>query len=298
MAEGRAEEMYQNSRFITIRGLSIHYRIVRPIGPVRHRVFLLASPGQSTFNWRYIVPELTGTGCLCVLCDMPGYGLSECRDDAPQDHDTRAQYLWGLLDALDMEEDGHLNCWHLMAHGSAAGTIAQMALMQPDSAASLLMLAPVLYSPVPSVIRKMARRPGFTRLIRLFLRRYVLSAKRFARITAYIYGAPLPEKALSQLHRPAAALIGHEEMLRQLLITGYELDMSRLNDLFMPAMILWGGRDPLLGGTIPARLRAKDFSTAEYHVLSSAGHCPGETNSRAVRDFLRGWIRELWAGGQ
>ena len=289
--------MYSNSRFVTIHGLSVHYRIVRPVGPVRHRALLLSSPGQSTFSWRYIVPELTGADCLCVLCDLPGYGLSECRDDVPQDHETRAKFLWGLLDALDMEEGGQLNCWHLMAHGSACGTIAQMAVMQPDSAASLLMLAPILYSPFPSVIRQLAKGPGFTRLIRLLLRRYVLSPKRFSKATAFIYGAPLPERALQQMRRPALNLIGHEEMLRRLILTGYSLDMSRLNNLFMPSMILWGGRDPVLGGAIPARLRTKDFTTAEYHVLASSGHCPGETNSRAVRDFLRGWIRELWAGG-
>lgn len=289
--------MFSNSRFITIRGLSVHYRVVKPVGPVLHRALLLASPGQSTFNWRYIVPELTGAGCECVLCDLPGYGLSECRDDVPQDHETRAQYLWGLLDALDMEEGGHLNCWHLMAHGSACGTIAQMALMQPDSAASLMMLAPILYPPFPAVIRHLARRPGFSRLLRALLRRSILSPKRFARATASLYDAPLPEKVLAQLRRPALNLIGHEEMLRQLILTGYNLDVSRLNDLFMPVMILWGGRDPLLGGTIPSRLRTKDFTTAEYHILSSSGHCPGETNSRAVRDFLRGWIRELWVGG-
>lgn len=289
--------MYSNSRFITIRGLSIHYRIINPVGSVHHRALLLSSPGQSTFNWRYIVPELTGAGCQCVLCDLPGYGLSECRDDVPQDHETRAQFLWGLLDALDLEEEGQLNCWHLMAHGSACGTIAAMAMEQPDSAASLLMLSPILYSPFPGFVVRLARRPGFTKLIRFLLRRYVLSAKRFARLTAGVYGAPPPEKALIQLRRPAMKLIGHEEMLRRLITDGYQLDMSRMNDLFMPAMILWGGRDPILGGTIPARLRSRDFKTAEYHVLSSSGHCPAETNSRAVRDFLRGWIRELWVGG-
>ena len=288
--------MYSDSRFISIHGITVHYRILRPAGAVRHRVFLLASPGQSTFSWRHIQPELTEAGCLCVLCDMPGYGLSECRDDIPQDHETRAQILWGLLDAVDMKERGKLGCWHLMAHGSAAGTIAQMALTQPDSASSLMMLAPVLYSPIPAAVRYFARRPGFSRLLGALLHRCILHPGRFARITSFLYGAPLSPKTLSSLHRCAHALLGHEEMLRQLLLNGYSPDLSRLNDLFMPAMILWGGRDPLLGGTIPARLRTQDFKIAEYHVLPSAGHCPGETNSRAVRDFLRGWIRELWAG--
>ena len=287
--------MYSDSRFIAIHGLTVHYRVVMPVGEVKHRALLLASPGQSTFNWRYIVPELTGAGCLCVLCDLPGYGLSECRDDIPQDHDTRARILWGLLDTLDLESGSRLNCWHLMAHGSSAGTIATMAMLQPDSAASLLMLCPMLYHPLPPFLLKLIARPGFARLIDRWLTRNVVSRERFARLAVQVYGTPLNERLIDQVHKPLQPLAGHGEMLRQHLLTGYALEISRLNDLFMPAMILWGGRDSILGGTIPKRLRNHDFKTAEYHVLPASGHCPAETNSRAVRDFLRGWIRELWA---
>lgn len=290
--------MFSNSRFIAIHGLSVHYRVVMPEMPVRHRALLVASPGQSTYNWRHIVPELTEAGCQCVLCDLPGFGLSECRDDAPQDHETRAQFLWGLLDALDLEEGGQLNCWHLMAHGSACGTIATMASMQPDSAASLLMLCPMLYSPLPGFLTKLAHSPSFVRPIRAWLQRNIIPPQKFARFAARLYGAPVPERTLQQMHRSLVRLSGHEEMLRRMLIDGYRVDMTRLNDLFMPSMVLWGGLDPILGGEIPNRLRLRDFKSAEYHLLPGSGHCPAETNSRAVRDFLRGWIRELWDGSR
>ena len=288
--------MFEDSRFMTIRGLSVHYRVIRPAGPVRHRVLLVASPGHSTFAWRHIVPELTGAGCQCVLCDLPGFGLSECRDDAPQDHETRAQFLWGVLDALDLEESGQLNCWNLMAHGSACGTIAQMAMTQPDSAASLLMISPILYSPLPKIAQRFFENPASLKLIRAWYRRNILPEKKFAQVAARIYGAVLPEKTIAQLHKPLLKLNGHEELLRRLLTDGYRLDVSALNDLFIPVMVLWGGRDPLLGGTIPVRLRSRDLKNAEYHTLSAAAHCPAETSSSAVRDFLRGWIRELWTG--
>lgn len=289
--------MYPDSRYITIHGLTLHFRVIMPASPVRHRVLLVASPGQSTYNWRLLIPELTGAGCQCVLCDLPGFGLSDCRDDAPQDHPTRAQFLWGLLDALDMEDSGQLNCWHLMAHGSACGTIAAMAALQPDSTGSLMMLCPILYPVLPPFLKKLADRPATTRLIRALLRRYVVPQQRFAKTASHLYGAPVPEKALPRLHQTALSLVGHEEVLRRLLVDGYDADLSHLNDLFAPAMIIWGKRDPILGGEIPARLRSRDFKTAEYHVLASAGHCPAETHSQAVCDFLRGWIRELWAGG-
>lgn len=286
--------MYSSSQFISIHGLSLHYRLIRPDGEPRHRVLLIPSPGLSTFCWRYIVPELTAAGCLCVLCDLPGFGLSECRADVPQDHETRARFLWGLLDSLDLQEGGSLNYWHLMAHGSACGTIAAMALTQPDSVASLFMVAPVLYSPLPRFLYRMAQRPGFERVIHRWFRRNLLDQRRFARLTTRLYGCPLPDRILAQLRRPLMRLAGQDVMLRRLLLDGYRTRVSQLNDLFMPCMVLWGGRDPVLGGEIPKKLRMHDLKNAEYHILSAAGHCPMETNSQAVRDFLRGWIREMW----
>lgn len=286
--------MYSDSRFIVIHGLSVHYRVIMPAGRTRHRVLLVSSPGQTTASWRRIIPELTAAGCQCVLCDLPGYGLSECRDDVPQDQETRAQFLWGVLDALDLEQGGALNCWHLMGHGSACGTIAEMAMLQPDSVASLLMLAPMLYSPVPNFLVPLIKKPLAARMIRIWFQRNIVPAKRFYRLVNRLYGTKIPEQSLMHIHRAVLRLNGHEKMLRRMLLDGYQIDTSRLNDLFMPSMIIWGGRDPLLGGAIPARLRERDLKSAEYHVLPGSGHYPAETSSRAVCDFLRGWIREIW----
>lgn len=286
--------MYPDSRYITIRGLQLHFRVVMPAGTVRHRVLLVASPGQSTHSWRNIVPELTEAGCQCVLCDLPGFGLSECRDDVPQDHETRAQFLWGLLDALDLETGSRLNCWHLMAHGSACGTIATMAMLQPDSAASLMMICPALYPPLPGPLMKLIARPGFRKLLGTLFRKYIVPIKKFEKIAAWVYGRPLATPQLTVLHDNMLRLEGHEELIQRMLVDGYRVDTARLNGLFMPAMVIWGGRDAILGSSVPLRLKGQDFKSAEYHVLAASGHCPGETNSRAVRDYLRGWIRELW----
>ncbi len=287
--------MYSNSQFMTIRGLKIHYRIVEPVGAVRHRALLVASPFLSTFCWRYIVPELTGAGCMCVLVDLPGYGLSECRDDAPQDPETCARFLWGVLDALDLTEGDALNCWHLMAHGLACNAIAAMALMQPDSVSSLFLVSPAFYPPLTWPLRLLARRPSFERFIRRCIQRHILRRPAFNRLVSRIYACPLPDRIVAQIQRPLLRLAGHEGMLRRQLLEGHQLHTELLNHLFMPAMIIWGGRDPILGHQIPKRL-STDFKQAECHLLPSAGHCPMETNSRAVRDFLRGWIRELWQG--
>ena len=282
------------SRDITIRGLSIRYHIVRPVGPVKHRVFLLSAPGFVSSCWRLILPELTEAGCLCVLCDMPGFGENEFKEEIPVEQSLRARYLWGVLDTVDLGRDGELGVWHLMAHGSACGTIAEMAMQQPDSVPSLFMISPMLYSPVPRALQPIVRSKAFPGVLHGWMQRHIASPQRFERLLGHIYGHKPRQSQAVLMRTPLMRLVGHEDVARRLLLEGFSIDTAALSSLFMPAMILWGGTDHILGGSIPRRLRQKDFPSAEYHLLNAAGHCAMETHSRAVRDFLRGWIREMW----
>ncbi|MBR3503408.1 MAG: alpha/beta hydrolase [Clostridia bacterium] len=286
--------MENAGRDITIRGLNIRYHVVRPSEPVKHRVFLLSAPGFLTSCWRLILPELTEAGCLCVLCDMPGFGESGFSDEIPVEQSLRARYLWGVLDTIDLSRDGQLGSWHLMAHGSACGAIAEMAIQQPDSVSSLFMVSPMLYAPVPRVFQPIVRSKAFPGMLHGWMRRHIASPQRFERLLSRVYGRE-PQAAQAELMRlPLMRFMDHEDVARRLLTEGFSIDTAALSSLFMPAMILWGGRDHILGGSIPRRLRKKDYPTAEYHLLAAAGHCAMETHSRAVRDFLRGWIREMW----
>lgn len=278
-----------------IRGVPVCYEMARPMGSVRHRVLLLSAPFSTASSWRPIVPELTQAGCLCVMADMPGFGQSGYCEDMPLEQSLRARYMWGLLDALDLQAEGELKCWHLMGNGSACGTIAEMAIQQPDSAASLFMVSPILYSLLAPPVRVLVKRPAFERTIASWMRRNVASEEKFAHLAKRMYGREVSKERLKELRRPLLRLFGHEEMVRHMLLEGYDVEMSEVSKLFIPAMIIWGGRDVLLGGAISRRLRERDFPAAEYHLLPSAGHYAMETNSRAVCDFLRGWIREMWS---
>ena len=286
--------MGELSRYIVIRGLNIHYRLAMPSGEIRNRVFLLSAPGFSGSCWRMLLPELTEAGCLCVVCDMPGFGKSEFSDGIPAEQALRARYLWGVLDAVDLDRDSKLCCWHMIAHGSACGTIVEMARQQPDSTASLFMVSPMLYPPFPRAMESVVRAKAFDGLLGGWIQRNIVSPKRFERLTRRVYGRAPQQALLEQMRAPLLRLAGHEDTVRRLLLEGYRVDTAALRSLFMPCMILWGGEDRLLGGAVPARLRKRDCPNAEYHVLPSAGHCAMETHSRAVCDFLRGWIKEYW----
>ena len=59
---------------------------------------------------------------------------------------------------------------------------------------------------------------------------------------------------------------------------------------FCPTMALWGLRDRWMNEAALSEIR-RLLPEAETHVLKSAGHLPMETHSRALRDFLRGWLK-------
>ena len=59
---------------------------------------------------------------------------------------------------------------------------------------------------------------------------------------------------------------------------------------FCPSIAIWGGSDPLLPAGTRERLSAL-IPELEAHVIRPAGHFLTETHSRALRDYLRGWLK-------
>ena len=93
--------MAEESQYLTFMGIRVHFSVVRPECETKNRVLLLCSPLITTFHWRKLIPELSQMGCLTVMADLPGFGLSDCEGDVPQDPDMRANILWGILDDVD-----------------------------------------------------------------------------------------------------------------------------------------------------------------------------------------------------
>ena len=181
-----------------------------------------------------------------------------------------------------------------MAHGSACGTVCTMASLHPDSVSSMVLAAPMLYPPLPAFIMNMAKYPFVAKALKTWMKYCVNSTSYFKKVISHIYGKPLKQRSMSMLKSAMLGLMGHEEMLCRLLTDGFTTDTSQLNALYIPTMVLWASRDALLGDRIPARLRS-DIAHAEYHTLPT-GHFLHETNSRAMCDFLRGWMKCFTAG--
>jgi len=266
----------EESRYLSFSGVRIHFCVVKPDTPIHSRMLLLSSPLTSTFHWRKLLPELSGQGCLAVLADLPGFGRSDC--PAPQSTDTRANLLWGVLDDVDRSLGAPLSLWHLAATGSACASILRMAVQYPDSVKSQIHIAP-LFSVAPPVRR--ASETG------QWYRANVLSAPRFRRMIEHYAAFPMDDYIVDRMRAPLlrpGAEATFERMLKQCAAP------PKQGMGFCPTMALLGGRDPLLDDARMNQIHSL-LPDAEIHRLASAGHFPMETHSKALRDYLRGWLR-------
>ena len=262
--------------YLSFSGIRVHFRVVRPDVPIRSRIMLLASPMICAFHWRKLLPELSGLGCLAVLVDLPGFGHGD--PSAPQDADVRANLIWGILDEVDRSMETPLSLWHLAGHGTACATVLHMGALYPDSVKSQIHLSP-LFS-----VDKSFRRPEARER---FYAENILRPGDFRRLIEGWAGFPLDDYIIDRMRAPLTRQ-GMRRTFDQMLRCA--INPPREGVGFCPTMTLLGGRDPLLDDV---RLnQAKNLlGDSETHRLASAGHFPMETHSKALRDYLRGWLR-------
>lgn len=269
--------MAEESQFLSFQGIRVHFRIIASEDAPRDRIMLLSSPFISSFHWRKVVPELTQLGCLVALVDLPGFGRSDCSAQVPQDALMRANIVWGILDEIDRQTDAPFSCWHLAGHGTACATILEMAGLYPESVKSQIHISPLFSA--PNLLHDAPPQRWY--------RETMYQKDNFRRMIEHYSAYPMDDYILDRMRAPLTRPGAQESFLR-MLRRSQEKPSCDLG--FCPAMALLGGRDAMLSPAAKAEID-QYLSGAETHVLKSAGHFPMETHSKALRDYLRGWIR-------
>ena len=270
--------MAEESQFLSFQGIRVHFRLAAPEDAPRDRIMILSSPLISSFHWRKVVPELTQLGCLVALVDLPGFGRSDCSVKTPQDAVMRANIIWGILDEIDRQLESPLSTWHLAGHGSACATILEMAGLYPESVKSQIHISPLIATAADDGQKTPPQR---------WYRETMYQKENFRRMVEHYSGYPMDDYILDRMRAPLIRPGAQDSFLRML---RHNADKPSCNLGFCPAMVLLGGRDAMLGGEAMDQIKHY-LGTAETHVLKSAGHFPMETHSKALRDYLRGWIR-------
>jgi haloalkane dehalogenase len=236
-------------------------------------LFVHGTPTWS-FEYRHLIRALAPHR-RCIAVDNLGFGLSARPRDFPYTPEAHAGVLAAFVDALGLDR------FTLVAHDFGGPFALPLALAQPSRVRRLVLMNTWMWPfDDDPAMRRTARLAG-GRLGRFLYRRFNASLKL---ITPKAYGdrRKLTPEIHAQYLAPFPDADGRERVLwalaRALLGSRqhYESLWRRRERLAeLPALLVWGLRDPTFGPAALARWRQL-LPGAEVQELAAAGHWPHE----------------------
>lgn len=269
------------ARAVEVDGLRVHY-VDEGDGPAV--LFVHGLPTWS-FLWRHLILGLRGR-YRCVAPDLPGFGLSDKpAGDAYRPRDQAAR-LAAFVEALRLKD------FALVVHDFGGPIGLSLALDRPDAVRQVVLfntwmwslagdrryarIGRLLGSPIGRILYE---RAGVSVNV---VWRHAVRDGGYTRAAHRQYAAPLAERAARH-----ASWIYARELLGS--SAWYDALWARRERLVrVPALLVWGARDPAFGSFLP-RWRSS-FYHAGVVQLADAGHAPPETRgpevTAAVARFL------------
>lgn len=271
---------------LAFQGIRVQAQIYEPEGEIVARALFVSSPMSDPASWSHLLNNLSKNGVLCVSADLPGFGANPVSKNVPQDNNTRTRILWGILDEVEWRRNESQSKWHLVGHGSGAAAVMTMALHQPDSTLSRVLLNPVVEPGQLSPIHRFLVSGIGEPMLRALLKHFLTKQKPFSRLINRLYGSGRTKERTQALYKMLNRKAIIPSLIRHMR-EGYQLS-DEVYSVKTPIMMIWGANDRIFGGQIPGRLLRR-LPGAEKHVLNT-GHMCMETAPGDIGDYLRGWF--------
>lgn len=276
------------SRAVSVGGHRLHLLDEGPLDAAPPLVLLHGNPTWC-FLYRGVIARLR-PWLRCIAPDLPGFGLSEAPEPAPLRPAEQARVLAGLLDRLGIER------FRLLVHDWGGPIGLAVAAQRPQAVAGLVITNtwawPLGCTPrLVAFSRVFGGAPGrllverWNAFVELGLR--VGTCRRPLR-PAVLEGYRGPFREVRRrvaMRRLAAELLDSGDFL-----AGLERSLATLADV--PALILWGARDPAFRGRERRRFE-RLFPNHRRHILEGAGHFVPEDAAPEIAAAITAWRASL-----
>ncbi len=279
---------FNNSDFMDIGGMKLHYRIWPGSGSNDSlpRVLMVHGMGGSTWSWEENAPVLAAAGYTVVAVDVPPFGYSDKNPNFDQSVTSRAELLWKLINHLNPDVR-----WILTGHSMGGGIVQAMSILQPDKVDKVIFVDPALFStreekgPVKLSLLKF--RP-FEWIASGVGKAVLIRPKKIRDLLLSAYSAEPDSADVAEYYRALSQPGTARALIRSSTAapSAATLDGKSFNK---PALAIWGETDtwvplqrmqPLL----------KQLPTIKVSVIPGAGHCPMETHpakfNRLILEYL------------
>lgn len=278
---------FPNSRFDTIDGFSVHYRVwnERSESPPGNILFVHGFAG-STFCFRDLYDTLAVLGYRVIAVDIPGAGYSSRSLDFNQSFSHRGIFLWKLIDQV---QKGRPARWTLVGHSMGGGTAEAMAILRPEQTEKLILIAGTVFRKTTNLTYTatfLLRQENLRKILVDFADRNLITYRRFGKLLKSAYRRK-PDSSEVLGYLTPLEIRGSAEALVNVYINNREtegLDARNLGNV--PVYAIWGTRD----SWIPLRSARMYFNAFPIFALvkiKGAGHMPMETN---IRQFIQHFL--------
>ncbi len=266
---------YDNSQFLELDGMNVHYRIN---GDTGETVVLLHGTAASLHTWEDWTTELSKYYRV-VSFDMPGFGIT---GPEPNDVYTRERYLKFIDDVLvKLNID---SCY--MAGNSFGGYMTwSYAAKHPDKVKKIAILNSSGYprgdqpTPISFKLQKMAwLKPIVTKLTPISLVRKSVNV-------VYYDDDKVKEEKVVRYHELLLREGNRAGLMGKTLQVKYDYT-EEIKLVQCPTLIMWGDDDQLVNVEAAPKFHA-DIPSSELIIYENMGHVPmEEIPEKSVADFI------------
>ena len=281
VAELTARWAQPPSSFIDIAGMQVHVRDegVRD-DPVP--IILLHGTSASLHTWDGWVRELEPFRRV-IRVDMPGFGLTGPAPDGDYTIEAYVRFMGAVMDHFAIR-----NC--VLAGNSFGGWVAwETALAQPGRVDALILVDSAGYTlhsqSVPLGFR-VAKIPVLNRLVESMLPRALVESS-----VRNVYGDPdkVTPDLVDRYYEITLREGNRAALVQRFAQAAAGIDETRIRQVGVPTLILWGGRDRLIPLEYGAHFR-RDIAGSSLVVFDDLGHVPQEEDPvrtvAALKSFL------------
>ena len=281
VAELTARWAQPPSSFIDIAGMQVHVRDegVRD-DPVP--IILLHGTSASLHTWDGWVRELEPFRRV-IRVDMPGFGLTGPARDGDYTIEAYVRFMGAVMDHFAIR-----NC--VLAGNSFGGWVAwETALAQPGRVDALILVDSAGYTlhsqSVPLGFR-VAKIPVLNRLVESMLPRALVESS-----VRNVYGDPdkVTPDLVDRYYEITLREGNRAALVQRFAQSAAGIDETRIRQVGVPTLILWGGRDRLIPLEYGALFK-RDIAGSSLVVFDDLGHVPQEEDPvrtvAALKSFL------------
>ena len=273
---------YENSSFITIDRLLLHYRLLEPADEPKGNIVFIHGFAASTFSWRKNMDFFLKKGYRVLAVDMPGYGFSEKERAFSHSHEERANLLWKLLDSVAGQK------WIIVGHSMGGGTAGYMASMHPDRTEKLVLANSVFGRMNRTLGRTLGgyllRFPVFFHLVEGMGKAVFINYERFEPLLSSAYGQDADSLAVKGYLMPFT-LEGSSVAVFETFLRGFDTTQPDLEKISMPTILIWGKYDTWVPVELGQRLHSQ-LGNSKLEIIPDAGHNPMETHPDEFNEML------------